>query len=68
MTAPGAGNPGSWNDLSNTGATSGDYQPKGYIVEYGNMPGDPVLKLKASTTISVAAITAATPGKFLETT
>ncbi|MHB1145980.1 MAG: T9SS type B sorting domain-containing protein [Lutibacter sp.] len=52
---------GSWNDLSNTGSASGDYQPKGYIVEYGGTPGDPVLNLSASTTISVAAITATTP-------
>lgn len=61
VTAPGVGNPGSWNDLSNTGNPSGDYQPKGYIVEYGGTPGDPVLNLSASTTISVAAITATTP-------
>lgn len=58
VTAPGVGTPGSWNDLSNTGATSGNYQPKGYIVEYGGTPGDPVLNLSASTTISVAAISA----------
>jgi hypothetical protein len=32
VTAPGVGIPGSWNDLSNTGSSSGDYQPKGYIV------------------------------------
>lgn len=61
VTAPGVGNPGSWNDLSNTGSTSGDYQPKGYIVEYGGMPDDPDLNLSASTTISVASITATTP-------
>ena len=35
------GVPGSWNDLSNTGAASGPYQPKGYIVEYGGTPGRP---------------------------
>lgn len=35
VTAPGVGITGSWNDLSNTGGASGDYQPKGYIVEYG---------------------------------
>ena len=35
VTAPGVGILGSWNDLSNTGGASGDYQPKGYIVEYG---------------------------------
>lgn len=58
VTAPGVGISGSWNDLSNMGATSGDYQPKGYIVEYGGTPGDPVLNLSASTKISVAAISA----------
>lgn len=62
ITAPGVGFPGSWNDLSNTGASSGSYQPKGYIVEYGGMPGDPTLQLSASTTLSIAAqITATTP-------
>ncbi|WP_374505542.1 T9SS type B sorting domain-containing protein [Flavobacterium sp.] len=62
ITAPGVGEPGSWNDLSNTGASSGSYQPKGYIVEYGGMPGDPTLQLSASTTLSIAAqITATNP-------
>lgn len=61
VTAPNIGNPGSWNDLSNTGATSGDYQPKGYIVEYG-WPGDPVLNFSTSTQISIAEITATTEG------
>jgi len=41
INAPGTGFDGSWNDLSNTGAGSGNYQPKGYLVEYGGMPGDP---------------------------
>ena len=63
ITAPGIGIPGSWNDLSNTGASSGSYQPKGYIVEYGGMPGDPTLQLSASTTLSIGGqITATTPG------
>ncbi|NVN17900.1 hypothetical protein GUA46_06065 [Muricauda sp. HICW] len=54
ITAPGVGLPGSWNDLSNTGAASGDYQPKGYLVEYGGMPGDPPYpNLAATTTITV---------------
>ncbi|MFD2100796.1 PA14 domain-containing protein [Flagellimonas iocasae] len=54
ITAPGVGLPGSWNDLSNTGAASGDYQPKGYLVEYGGMPGDPSYpNLAATTTITV---------------
>ncbi|SDW18798.1 gliding motility-associated C-terminal domain-containing protein [Lutibacter oricola] len=51
VTAPGIGINGSWNDLSNTGQTSGDYQPKGYIVEYGGTTGDPVLNISASTTL-----------------
>jgi gliding motility-associated-like protein len=61
VTAPGVGNPGSWNDLSNTGASSGDFQPKGFIVEYGGTPGDPILKISTSTTISIAEITSTTP-------
>ncbi|WP_318309495.1 PA14 domain-containing protein [Flagellimonas crocea] len=64
ITAPGVGLPGSWNDLSNTGAASGDYQPKGYLVEYGGMPGDPPYpNLAATTTITVetTAPTASVP-------
>lgn len=57
VTAPGIGIDGSWNDLSNTGNTNGDYQPKGYIVEYGGMPGEPPLvNLSASTKITVPSI------------
>lgn len=55
VTAPGVGITGSWNDLSNTGSTFGDYQPKGYIVEYG-WPGDPVIDISASTKISISSI------------
>jgi gliding motility-associated-like protein len=63
ITAPGVGIPGSWNDLSNTGnLNSGNaYQPKGYIVEYGGMPGDPTLHISASTTITIPKITSTTP-------
>lgn len=57
VTAPGVGIAGSWNDLSNIGGASGNYQPKGYIVEYGGMPGDPVLQISTSTTISFSEIT-----------
>lgn len=60
VTAPGVGIPGSWNDLSNVGGSSGDYQPKGYIVEYGGMPGDPVLNISTSSKISMARISATT--------
>ncbi|MCB0443456.1 MAG: hypothetical protein KDC50_05345, partial [Flavobacterium sp.] len=57
VTAPGVGITGSWNDLSNTGEASGNYQPKGYIVEYGGMPGDPILQISTSTTITIPNIT-----------
>ncbi|HEX9827282.1 MAG TPA: T9SS type B sorting domain-containing protein, partial [Flavobacteriaceae bacterium] len=49
------GPPGSWNDLPNIGG-SGDYYPQGYIVEYGGMPGDPVIDISASTKITVPSI------------
>jgi len=60
ITAPGVGTAGSWNDLSNSGDIGGNYQPKGYIVEYGGMPGDPVLQLSASTTLTIPSITSTT--------
>lgn len=44
--------PGSWNDLSNVGG-GGAYAPQGYVVEYGGMPGDPILNITATTTIVV---------------
>jgi gliding motility-associated-like protein len=66
VTAPGVGNPGSWNDLSNTGNPSGDYQPKGYIVEYGGMPGDPILQISASTTVTIPKITSTTPSSICD--
>ncbi len=56
ITASGVGNLGSWNDLSNTGEASGNYQPKGFIVEFGGLPGDPVLQISTSTTITIPAI------------
>ncbi len=63
ITAPNVGIIGSWNDLSNTGAISGDYQPKGYIVEYGGTAGDPDLDLSASTRIYVPIIKSHNAGK-----
>lgn len=54
--------PGSWNDLSNTGAASGAYQPQGYVVEYGGMSGDPVLNITATTTITIGNPTAPVSG------
>ncbi|MDX1829751.1 MAG: T9SS type B sorting domain-containing protein [Lutibacter sp.] len=60
ITAPNVGIIGSWNDLKNTGDSGGDYQPKGYIVEYGGMPGDPTLNISASTKITVSSIISTT--------
>jgi len=51
VTSPNIGIPGSWNDLTNTGSPSGDYQPKGYIIEYGGLPGDPIINISASSSI-----------------
>ena len=58
ITAPGIGIPGSWNDLRTTGETNEDFQPKGYLVEYGGMPGDPTLQIATSTRISIPITTA----------
>ena len=51
---------GSWNDLPNEGG-GGPYQAKGYIIEYGGMPGDPVLQISASTSVYVPEITSFDP-------
>ena len=65
ITASHIGIPGSWNDLSDTGSLiPGDnYQPKGYIVEYGGMPGELPLEIAASTQITIpeAIITSPKP-------
>ncbi len=55
ITAPSLGITGSWNDLPITGG-DGIYEPQGYIVEYGGMPGDPTLTLSASTKITTPKI------------
>jgi len=65
ITHPNVNPNGSWNDLSNTGASSGNYQPQGYVVEYGGTPGDPILNITATTTINIEpfpTITSTTPG------
>ena len=52
---------GEWNDLPNEGFLDDPnyyYEPKGYIVEYGGMPGDPILNISASTKIYIPRITA----------
>ncbi len=57
ITDPSVGRPGSWNDLQVAGDPGGGaYQPKGYIVEYGGMEGDPELNLSATTRIYISSI------------
>ncbi|MFV0592502.1 MAG: PKD domain-containing protein [Draconibacterium sp.] len=47
--------PKSWNDLPNAGdgPNSQYYRAQGYVVEYGGMPGDPVINLSATAYIDV---------------
>lgn len=60
VTDPSIGLPGSWNDLDIDGNTSGPFQPKGYVVEYGGMPGDPVVSISASTSAYIPEILSST--------
>lgn len=48
-------NTGQWNDYPNYNSNI-----KGYIVEYGGMPGDPTLNISASTKIYIPEITTTT--------
>ncbi|WP_264536300.1 T9SS type B sorting domain-containing protein [Flavobacterium sp. N1736] len=68
ITQAGIGIKGSWNDLSNTGSlTPGDaYQPKGYVVEYGGMPGESPLEIAASTKITIPIASAITPNALCD--
>ncbi|KQX03867.1 T9SS type B sorting domain-containing protein [Flavobacterium sp. Root420] len=68
ITQPGVGIRGSWNDLSNTGSTTpGDnYQPKGYVVEYGGSAGELPLEIAASTKITIPVATALTPNPICD--
>ncbi|UKM64672.2 T9SS type B sorting domain-containing protein [Flavobacteriaceae bacterium GSB9] len=59
ITDPSIGIPGAWNDLREFGEPPGPYYPKGYIVEYGGMPGDPVVSISAST--NLYALTVVSP-------
>lgn len=56
IAARGVGLIASWNDLSNVGESSGNYQPKGYVVEFGGLPRDPILQIATSTTITIPSI------------
>lgn len=55
ITDPSIGLPGSWNDLPLGGDAdvNSPFHPKGYIVEYGGLPGDPIINLSAATSITM---------------
>ena len=52
-----------WNDVEDKGG-SGDWYPMGYIIEFGGMPGDPIVNLIATVDLQVNTVllsTAAVP-------
>lgn len=51
---------GSWNDLPNETSTSGPYQAKGYMVEYGGMPGEADLDIAVSTQLRIPQVLSTT--------
>ena len=53
-------NIGKWNDLISNYTSSGSLRPRGYIIEYGGMPGDPVVDISASTKITIPSINSIT--------
>ena len=52
-----------WNDLP-AGGSSGEYTPQGYLIEYGDMPGDPVVNLSADIALHVNTISFSANQKF----
>ena len=61
------GTPGSWNDLpNNTNSQHSSYQAKGFVIEYGGTPGDPVLNISGSTTFSPPQILSTSPSVSCE--
>lgn len=61
------GIPGSWNDLPNdTNGQPANYQAKGFVIEYGGTPGDPVLNISGSTTFSSPQILSTSPSLTCE--
>lgn len=59
ITPPGFGQKGRWNDASLYGSSDpADVNyPRGYIVEYGGMPGDVYPQISASTSLTMLSIT-----------
>ena len=61
------GIPGSWNDLpNNTNSQPSSYQAKGFVIEYGGTPGDPVLNISGSITFSPPQILSTSPSVSCE--
>ncbi|MDC3366477.1 T9SS type B sorting domain-containing protein, partial [Flavobacteriaceae bacterium] len=54
---------GTWNDLANVTSTSGNFQSKGYVIEYGGFSDDIPLNISASTSIYIPQITNFDPVK-----
>jgi len=61
ITDPSIGPPGSWNDLPNSTSGQGPYEATGFVVEYGGMPGDPVLNISANTIFNPPQILSTSP-------
>ncbi len=59
IAPPGNGQKGRWNDTSLYGSNDpGNVNyPRGYIVEYGGMPGDVYPQISASTSLTILSIT-----------
>jgi len=61
------GAPGSWNDLPNvTNSQLSNYQAKGFVIEYGGTPGDPVLNISDATTFNPPQILSISPSASCE--
>lgn len=58
ITPPGSGQKGKWNDASLYGSSDplNVNYPRGYIVEYGGMPGDVYPEISASTSLTMLSI------------
>jgi PKD repeat protein len=51
-----------WNDLPNGGGGPGDYESKGYLIEFGGFPGEPTLELSATLDLQVNTMLFANKG------
>ena len=51
------GNLGEWDNMPRTGSqTGGPFEVKGYIIEYGGMPNDPLIKILGKTKVTIPKI------------